>query len=111
MSPCTLIKPNSNGYQKNRLLAHRVAYERSWGPIPDGYIVHHLCGARSCINPFHLQAMTSQEHGQAHGRVYGYTAEQRFADDILDEYENDRDGFDYFHFEVKFSVRDTERVK
>ena len=36
------------------LLAHRVAYERAVGPIPDGMMVCHHCDQPRCIRPDHL---------------------------------------------------------
>jgi hypothetical protein len=43
--------------------AHRVVYELFRGPIPDGYDLHHLCGNRSCVSPFHLSAIDHAIHG------------------------------------------------
>jgi hypothetical protein len=42
---------------KSSTYAHRVAYELTVGPIPDGYHVDHLCRNRSCCNPDHLEAV------------------------------------------------------
>lgn len=39
-------------------LAHRVAYEASRGPIPDGLELDHLCRVHNCINPGHLEAVS-----------------------------------------------------
>lgn len=43
-------------------LAHRVAYEREFGPIPEGLEIDHLCRVRSCVNPEHLEPVTHAEN-------------------------------------------------
>ena len=50
---------NSGGYgqvtiRNRRLRAHRVAWELTNGPIPDGLHVLHRCDVRHCVNPDHL---------------------------------------------------------
>ncbi|MEV7607252.1 HNH endonuclease signature motif containing protein [Paenarthrobacter sp. NPDC089322] len=58
---------NSKGYGRFRLggrvvFAHRFAFERTKGIIPDGIQVDHICGTPSCVHPDHLQLVTSQQN-------------------------------------------------
>lgn len=38
-------------------MAHRVAYELTYGVIADGLVIDHLCRNTSCVNPSHLEAV------------------------------------------------------
>jgi hypothetical protein len=60
------IKPDT-GYGvlhvDNRIVyAHRHFYEQHVGPIPSGLVIDHPCRRRSCVNPAHLEPVTSGEN-------------------------------------------------
>lgn len=38
--------------------AHRAYYLKHRGPVPDGKELDHTCRVRSCVNPWHLEAVT-----------------------------------------------------
>jgi hypothetical protein len=46
------------------LLAHRVAYEWKYGPVPKGMELDHLCRVRKCVNPDHLEAVPHATNSQ-----------------------------------------------
>lgn len=47
----------STAWSMGERLAHRIAWARVHGPIPDGYVVTHTCGHRNCVRPEHLDCV------------------------------------------------------
>ena len=41
---------------------HRISYEETAGPIPDGLEIDHLCRNRRCVRPSHLEAVSHREN-------------------------------------------------
>jgi hypothetical protein len=44
--------------------AHRISYELSVGPIPEGMTIDHLCLNKKCVNPEHLEVVTAGENSR-----------------------------------------------
>lgn len=42
--------------------AHRFSYELFIDKIPDGLTIDHLCRIRNCVNPDHLEVVTTKEN-------------------------------------------------
>jgi hypothetical protein len=42
--------------------AHRVAYQWLVGPIPEGLHLDHLCRVTNCVNPAHMEPVTTREN-------------------------------------------------
>lgn len=52
---------NVNGKQVG---VHRYAYELAHGPIPEGMFIDHRCHNKTCVEPKHLRAITTQQNNQ-----------------------------------------------
>lgn len=54
---------DAQGYGRHgKEWAHRFVYEMTVGPIPSGLQLDHLCRNRRCVNPDHLEPVTSREN-------------------------------------------------
>jgi hypothetical protein len=42
------------GWGGRKVLAHRIAWELAYGPVPDGMCVLHHCDVPRCVRPDHL---------------------------------------------------------
>lgn len=50
------------GRGPRKTYAHRFYYEKAKGKIPNGFQIDHLCKVTDCVNPSHLEAVTSLEN-------------------------------------------------
>jgi hypothetical protein len=71
--------------------AHRVVYEEFVGPIPEGKELDHICRQRGCVNPRHVEPVTTLVNQQrspltssgrtdcihGHGVLYRYPSGRR----------------------------------
>ena len=77
-TPCWIWKglTDSHGYARGRnfephlrMNIHRLFYKHFKGSIPVNYHLDHLCRVRNCVNPDHLEAVTSAVNMQRSNRV------------------------------------------
>lgn len=58
-----------------RVLAHRFAYERLIGAIPEGLVLDHVrawgCTSAACVNPAHLEPVSVRENVARSSSVFG----------------------------------------
>src|SRR5699024_9461072 len=50
--------------------AHRYAWEREYGPIPEGLHIDHKCHTRACCNVDHLRLATNAENSRNRSGAY-----------------------------------------
>lgn len=76
-TPCWIWQGavNGDGYpvcshdlQKSRFV-YRLNYERKYGPLPQGYEIHHKCRVRPCVNPDHLLPVTHKQNNRLNPHV------------------------------------------
>lgn len=58
---------NNTGYGQisygyGGLLAHRFMYMITTGHYPASLEIHHICGNKWCVSPYHLEALTHLQH-------------------------------------------------
>jgi len=51
-------------YNGKKGAAHRLAYEKWVGPIPEGLLIRHKCDNPPCINPDHLEPGTIKQNAE-----------------------------------------------
>lgn len=83
LGPCWIWtgSRNQHGYGKTSLNgkllpAHRFTWEDTNGPIPDGLVIDHLCRVPPCVNPSHLEPVSTKENlrrGMSPSAVMGRT--------------------------------------
>jgi HNH endonuclease len=49
--------------------AHRMAWERKYGPIPEGMEPDHTCRNRGCVNTDHMELVTNLDNLRRAGKV------------------------------------------
>lgn len=73
---------NKAGYGKlgagknNSLYAHRFSYELHKGVLEKDKHIHHICGNTSCVNPEHLEQLSSKQHTLKGNSFCGIEARQ-----------------------------------
>jgi|SRR6267378_2633343 len=55
---------------------HRVSWQLAFPqvPIPEGFVIMHICENRACVNPWHLALSTNKAnmfHAKLNGRMLG----------------------------------------
>jgi len=61
---------------------HRKIFVKNYGPIPEGYDIHHIDGNHDNNDPINLKAVSLQEHFDIHYSQGDYAAANRIAQRI-----------------------------
>jgi hypothetical protein len=59
---CTVKGYGTVHFRGRKWMAHRLVFELLREPVPDGMQLDHLCRNPSCVNPDHLEIVTSREN-------------------------------------------------
>lgn len=109
---------NPNGYGKIRqtrkrngkltsCLAHKAIYEQKYGPVKNGLHLDHLCCNKACVNPDHLEPVTSLENRR---RFRDWV--ERMKNKIIQlEGMLERRGIRHSKFRTEFTKRDMQKPK
>jgi HNH endonuclease len=66
LGPCwvwtktTYLKYGRFWFCGRSVLAYKLAYELTVGPVPKGLVLDHLCRNTLCVNPIHLEPVTQR---------------------------------------------------
>ena len=93
-------------------IVHRRSYEETFGPIPAGMVVHHLCEQKGCVRGDHLEAVTPTEHERAHSKltpdmVRAIRASDRTQEELAAEYGVTRSNIGYIKRHVTWNDLDS----
>lgn len=101
------------------VLAYRLSYLLTNGPVRDGLELDHVCRNRGCCNPAHLEPVTHRENlvrGHPFGAQHSLTTHcpqgHEYAGDNLSLHrKKNRQGKDYVSRECRACKREAERKR